>query len=72
MTQNLATYNVWIGGSCDYDHKKPTHVSVPGKRGKRRGLRTETKHVWSLPCKKEEDESQSMMNNLQQRNLSQR
>ena len=30
----------------------------PGKRGKRRGLRAETKLVWALPCKKEEDESQ--------------
>ena len=22
MTQNLATYHVWIGGSCDYGHKE--------------------------------------------------
>ena len=28
----------------------------PRKRGKRRGLRAETKLVWALPCKEEDDE----------------
>ena len=28
----------------------------PGKRGKRRGLRAESKLVLAMPCKKEEDE----------------
>ena len=45
MVQDSTTYYVWIGGSCDYGHKEPTHEG-----------RAETKLVWSLPCKKEEDE----------------
>ncbi|MDD5825170.1 MAG: hypothetical protein PUD14_04645, partial [Prevotellaceae bacterium] len=47
MVQDSTTYYVWIGGSCDYGHKEPTHEA-----------RAETKLVWALPCKKEEDESQ--------------
>ena len=47
MVQDSTTYYVWIGGSCDYGHKGPTHEA-----------RAETKLVWALPCKKEEDESQ--------------
>ena len=47
MAQDSITYYVWIGGSCDYWHKEPTHEG-----------RAETKLVWALPCKKEEDESQ--------------
>ena len=45
MTQDETTYCVWIGGSCDYEHKEPTNEA-----------RAETKLVWALPCKKEEDE----------------
>ena len=45
MVQDSTTYYVWIGGSCDYAHKEPTHEA-----------RAETKLVWALPCKKEEDE----------------
>ena len=45
MVQDSTTYYVWIGGSCDYGHKEPTHEA-----------RAETKLVWALPCKKEEDE----------------
>ena len=44
MVQDSTTYYVWIGGSCDYGHKEPTHEG-----------RAETKLVWALPCKKEED-----------------
>ena len=47
MVQDSTTYYVWIGGSCGYGHKEPTHEA-----------RAETKLVWALPCKKEEDESQ--------------
>lgn len=25
MAQDSTTYYVWIGGSCDYGHKEPTH-----------------------------------------------
>ena len=25
MTQDTSTYYVWVGGSCDYGHKEPTH-----------------------------------------------
>ena len=25
MVQDSTTYYVWIGGSCDYGHKEPTH-----------------------------------------------
>ena len=45
MVQDSTTYYVWIGGACDYGHKEPTHEA-----------RAETKLVWALPCKKEEDE----------------
>ena len=37
MVQDSTTYYVWIGGSCDYGHKEPTHEA-----------RAETKLVWSL------------------------
>ena len=45
MVQDSTTYYVWIGGSCDYGHKEPTNEA-----------RAETKLVWALPCKEEEDE----------------
>ena len=51
MVQDSTTYYVWIGGSCDYGHKEPTHEG-----------RAETKLVWSLPCKKEEDEAKYAAN----------
>ena len=38
------------------NESQPTNVSVPRETGERRGLRAETKLVWALPCKKEEDE----------------
>ena len=47
MVQDSTTFYVWVGGSCGYGHKEPTHEA-----------RAETKLVWALPCKKEEDESQ--------------
>ena len=50
MVQDSTTYYVWIGGSCDYGHKEPTHEA-----------RAETKLVWALPCKKEEDEVNALV-----------
>ena len=47
MLQDSTTFYVWVGGSCDYRHKEPTHEA-----------RAETKQAWALPCKMEEDESQ--------------
>ena len=47
MVQDSTTFYVWVGGSRDYGHKEPTHEA-----------RAETKQVWALPCKKEEDERQ--------------
>ena len=58
MAQDSTTYYVWIGGSCDYGHKEPTHEA-----------RAETKLVWALPCKKEEDEVNRRTKEEQRPNL---
>ena len=40
MVQDSTTFYVWIGGSCDYGHKGPTHVSVPRETGETKGVKS--------------------------------
>ena len=52
MVQDSTTYYVWIGGSCDYGYKEPTHetraetkLALPLQRNFHRRMNDEQKLI---------------------------